>query len=185
MWWFPTQNLLVKKRNFIYKRSVFNRADWSEELHTATKDQKYTGKQVNTQHGYVTVTCVFVCVSSVFCITYWVQYLSEKQKKATRLLKHCRSSLSSRRLKTGHKKHSLQLSFSPGDSLSVVVKAQKSAKQAELMFRDVVFPICMTALKRTITVEGREERGEGNNNWREYLKIANFWLGTLFVQFIH
>lgn len=38
MWWLPTQNLLVKKRNFINKRGVFNRAGWSEELYTATKD---------------------------------------------------------------------------------------------------------------------------------------------------
>lgn len=39
-----------KERNFINKRGVFNRAGWSEELYTAAKDQKYTGKQLNTQH---------------------------------------------------------------------------------------------------------------------------------------
>lgn len=71
--------LSVKKETLLIKQ-VFNRASWSEELYTATRDHKYTGKQVNTQHWYVTMCVYHVCVSSWYCITYWVQYLSEKQK---------------------------------------------------------------------------------------------------------
>lgn len=31
------------------KEQFFNMAGWSKELYTAAEDQKYTGKQLNTQ----------------------------------------------------------------------------------------------------------------------------------------
>lgn len=56
-------NLLVKKGNFIIKIGVLNTAGQSEELYTATEEQKHTE---NTQHGYATITCV--CISTILNI---------------------------------------------------------------------------------------------------------------------
>lgn len=46
----PNKEFVGQKTNFINKRGVFTRAGWFKEPVTATKDQKYTGKQVITQH---------------------------------------------------------------------------------------------------------------------------------------